>query len=75
MRWPDRMWRLKWIGFCSGHGRWRSREQAATTTATAHELLGDVAFFVEDMECRQANVADFLITQCHLLTDRSRWRR
>jgi hypothetical protein len=63
MRWPDRMWRLKRIGFCSGHRRWRSREQAATTTATARELLAGVAFFVEDMEGRQADIGKFVFVE------------
>jgi hypothetical protein len=51
------------IGIVSERGRRRSREQATTTTTAAGEPLAGPAFFVEDMECRQADIGNFLLAE------------
>jgi hypothetical protein len=51
---------------------------ATPAAATAHNDLRArplLVLLVKDVEGRQAHVGDFLIIQCHLLTDRSHWRR
>jgi hypothetical protein len=65
VRRTDRRWR---IGIISERGRGRSREQATTTTTAAGEPLAGVAFFVEDMECRQTNLGNFLLAQCNFVS-------
>jgi hypothetical protein len=57
------MWRQGRIGIVSERGRGRSREQATTTTTAAGEPLAGVAFLVEDMECRQTDLGNFLLAQ------------
>jgi hypothetical protein len=42
----------------SEDGRWRSREQATTTTTATREPVAGLTFFVEDMERRQADIGN-----------------
>ena len=56
VRRPDRRGRRGRIGIVSERGRGRSREQATTATTAAGEPLAGLAFFVGDMECRQADM-------------------
>jgi hypothetical protein len=59
------------IGIAPERGRGRPREQATTTTTAAGEPLAGMAFFVEDMECRQADVENFLFTERDLVAHAS----
>ncbi len=68
VRRPDRRGRRGRIGIVSERRRGRSREQATTTTTAAGEPLAGLAFFVEDMECRQADIGNFLLAQCNFVS-------
>ena len=66
---PSGATRLGRIDIVSERGRWRSREQATTTTTATREPLAGLTFFVEDIERRQADIGNFLLAQRHFLTD------
>ena len=61
------MW-LGRIDLVSERGRGRSREQATTTTTAAGEPLTGLTFLVENMECRQADVGNFILAERNFLT-------
>ena len=48
--------------------RRRAREQATTTTTAAGEPLAGLIFVVEDMECRQADIGNFMLAERNFLT-------
>ena len=63
-----RAMRLGRIDLVSKRGRGRSREQATTTTTAAGEPLAGLTFFVKDMECRQADIGNFILAERNFLT-------
>jgi hypothetical protein len=65
----SRAMRLGRIDIVSERGRWRSREQATTTTTATREPFAGLTFFVEDMERRQADIGNFLLAERHFMTD------
>ena len=67
VRRPDRTGRKR-IGIVSERGRGRSREQATTTTAAAGEPFTGLTFLVENMECRQAHIGNFILAERDFLT-------
>ena len=68
VRRSDRMRRRGRKGIVSERGRRRLRELATSTPSgdPPHAGLRD-AFFVEDVECRQADVENFLFTERDLV--------
>jgi hypothetical protein len=56
------------IDIVSERGRGRSREQATTTTTAAGEPLAGLTFIVNDMECCQANIGNFILVDRNFLT-------
>ena len=61
------MW-LGRIDLVSERGRGRSREQATTTTTAAGEPFTGLTFLVENMECRQADIENFILAERNFLT-------
>ena len=61
------MW-LGRIDLVSERGRGRSREQATTTTTAAGEPFTGLTFLVENMECRQAHIGNFILAERNFLT-------
>jgi hypothetical protein len=51
------------IDLVSKRGRRRAREQATTTTTAAGGPLAGLIFVVEDMECRQADIGNFILAE------------
>jgi hypothetical protein len=61
------MW-LGRIDLVSERGRGRSCEQATTPTTAACEPLNGLTFLVENMECHEADIGNFILAERNFLT-------